>query len=31
MIGLPGNPPLNTFTDTTATNNAAAFYWVELQ
>lgn len=28
--GIPGTPPVNTFTDTTATN-AAAFYWVELQ
>ena len=27
---IPGLPPVNTFTDTTATN-AAAFYWVELQ
>jgi hypothetical protein len=28
--GVGGTPPLNTFTDTTATNDAA-FYWVELQ
>jgi hypothetical protein len=28
--GVPGTPPLNNFTDTTATN-AAAFYWIELQ
>ena len=28
--GVPGTPPVNTFTDTTATNTAA-FYWVEHQ
>jgi hypothetical protein len=28
--GMTGTPPVNTFTDTTATNDAA-FYWVELQ
>jgi len=28
--GVPGTPPLNSFTDTMAPNSAA-FYWVELQ
>jgi hypothetical protein len=28
--GVPGTPPLNSFTDTTTTNSTA-FYWVELQ
>lgn len=28
--GVPGNLPVNVFTDAMATN-AAAFYWVELQ
>jgi hypothetical protein len=28
--GMPGLPPLNSFTDTAATNSAA-FYWIEVQ